>query len=235
MYQAKIINYIRNSIMKNMSKEEIKQIQPGFGKVKERLTEQDKIQNARAFLYFLSQVGFNPYEEGRVMELIRSVPTSLAIHFPDMNPYLLSERVDYLDLDAFGIDGAHGKLEHGEIDIPKSLESDARFLEGRLVLNRGMHTYPRPSFDEFDTVLAFHDYEKGSLSQLYEMLNIDILHKVAGCMVHLNGDPEIDTFNKASMTTYKALTDYLNQEGMDLSFVHATNQKDHYYLIKKGL
>ena len=77
--------------------------------------------------YMISE-GFNPNNYERILELLQSAPLSLSKNLKEYNPYLLSKKVLYSELDDYGIDGAYGYLENSEIVVPKTIENDNRFL-----------------------------------------------------------------------------------------------------------
>ena len=60
--------------------------------------------------YMISE-GFNPNNYERILELLQSAPLSLSRNLKEYNPYLLSRKVLYSELDDYGIDGAYGYLE----------------------------------------------------------------------------------------------------------------------------
>lgn len=63
-----------------------------------------------------------------MLELNNSVPESLSKYLRDFSQFLLSEKVEYCELDEYGIKGASGHLTfQSGIFIPKSLEADSYF------------------------------------------------------------------------------------------------------------
>ena len=112
-------------------------------------------------LKYMVSEGFNPNNYERILELLQSAPLSLSKDLTEYNPYLLSDKVVYSELDEYGIDGAYGYLENSEIMVPKSLYNDDHFLyssEKRLCQK---HSYGTPSIDEFRTVIFFGRFIRG--------------------------------------------------------------------------
>ena len=54
--------------------------------------------------------GFNPNNYEKILELLQSAPLSLSKDLTKYNPYLLSDKVVYSELDEYGINGAYGYL-----------------------------------------------------------------------------------------------------------------------------
>ena len=106
--------------------------------------------------YMISE-GFNPNNYERILELLQSAPLSLSKDLVQYNPYLLSNKVVYSELDEYGIDGAYGYLENSEILVPKSIYNDNHFLHSSVKRLYKKHSYGIPHIDEFGTVILFED------------------------------------------------------------------------------
>ena len=106
--------------------------------------------------YMISE-GFNPNNYERILELLQSAPLSLSKNLKEYNPYLLSKKVLYSELDDYGIDGAYGYLENSEIVVPKTIENDNRFLYRPVKRLYQKHSYGTPLIDEFGAVVFLQD------------------------------------------------------------------------------
>ncbi len=123
--------------------------------------------------YMISE-GFNPNNYERILELLQSAPLSLSKNLKEYNPYLLSKKVVYSELDEFGIDGAYGYLENNEIVVPKTIISDNRFLYGPEKRLYQKHSYGTPSIDEFGAVIFLQDSLEENNYKIYNAVKNSI-------------------------------------------------------------
>ena len=119
------------------------------------------------FYDFLKVYGFNPYNYRRILELNSSVEESISQYLKDYNQFLLSEKVEYKELEKYGIEGACGYLESDSgIIVPKSLEADDYFERHKPLVSYKIHGYVYPGIDEFDTIVTTHEWERRDVEQL---------------------------------------------------------------------
>ena len=92
--------------------------------------------------------GFNPNYYQRILELLQSAPLSLSKDLKKYNPYLLSKKVNYQELEDYGIDGAYGYLENSKILVPKTFYNDNHFLHQPIksLYNRYSYSIPFTCF-----------------------------------------------------------------------------------------
>lgn len=117
----------------------------------------EKINSLLMLKYMISE-GFNPNNYEKILELLQSVPNSLSKELVGYgNPYLLSKKVLYHELDGYGLEGANGYLEDNEILVPKTILNDNRFLYTTTKRLFTKYCYGTPSIDEFGTVIFCHN------------------------------------------------------------------------------
>ena len=121
-------------------------------------------------LKYMVSEGFNPNNYERILELLQSAPLSLSKNLTEYNPYLLSDKVVYSELDECGIDGAYGYLKNSEIMVPKSLYNDNHFLYSSEKRLYQKHSYGTPSIDEFQTVIFLEDSLEEKSNEIYNAI-----------------------------------------------------------------
>ena len=183
--------------------------------------------------YMISE-GFNPNNYERILELLQSAPLSLSKDLKQYNPYLLSKKVVYSELDEFGIDGAYGYLENSEIVVPKTIESDNRFLyrpetEKRLYQK---HSYGTPSINEFGAVIFLQDSLEENSDKIYNAVKNSINFKNLYFGFITKMYPKVDYDDQRLVY---ALHQLMNQlEGYKLSSETISEENKKLYLIKKN-
>lgn len=132
-----------------------------------------KNKDSLIMLKYMISEGFNPNNYQRILELLQSAPLSLSKDLKEYNPYLLSKRVNYQELDYYGINGAYGYLQNSEILVPKTIYNDDHFLYQPVKRLYKRYSCNIPSVDEFDTVVFFEDLSEENLSdeQEYSIYN----------------------------------------------------------------
>lgn len=165
--------------------------------------------------YMISE-GFNPNNYQRILELLQSAPLSLSKDLKQYNPYLLSKRVNYQELDYYGINGAYGYLQNSEILVPKIIYNDDHFLYQPVKRLYKRYSYGVPSVDEFDTVVFFEDLSEEDLSdeQKYSIYNA----------------VENSLRFKNSFFGFITSTDYQQMDYVDQVIKHKIDQTDSYKL-----
>ena len=76
--------------------------------------------NALLLKYFKEEGRFRPYYSDGLLELGQSAYNSLSRYLNEYNQYLLSEKVNYDELNELNINGAFGYLDSCGICVPKS-------------------------------------------------------------------------------------------------------------------
>lgn len=130
----------------------------------------EKIDSLLMLKYMISE-GFNPNNYERILELLQSAPLSLSKDLKEYNPYLLSKKVVYSELDNYGIDGAYGYLKDGKITVPKTLDNDKRFLNQSEKSLYQKHSYTVPTINEFDTIIFAEDSLNKRIAEIYNIIN----------------------------------------------------------------
>ncbi len=183
--------------------------------------------------YMISE-GFNPNNSERVLELLQSAPLSLSKNLTEYNPYLLSDKVVYSELDEYGIDGAHGYLENSEIMVPKSIYNDNRFLHSTLTPVRRLypkHSYGAPTIDEFGTVIFFEDSLEEKTNEIYNAIKNSLNFKDLYFGFITEMYPLIDYGDQRLVYVFHQL---MNQsDGYKLSYETISEENKKLYLIKK--
>lgn len=117
----------------------------------------ERIDSLLMLEYMISE-GFNPNNYERILELSQSAPNSISKDLVEFcNQYLLSKKVIYSELDAYGIDGAVGYVENNNIFVPKTIYNDERFLHTPVRRLYTKHSYGIPSIDEFGATIFYQD------------------------------------------------------------------------------
>ena len=114
----------------------------------------------------MKNCGFNPENQGNILEIVQSVPTSLSRYLKEYEQFLLSERVRYDELEDFGIKGARGKITGYGCDVPKTLEADSYFAYNSPKVPYVRHGYSIPSIHDIDTIIAMNDFSTEMFQQL---------------------------------------------------------------------
>ncbi len=136
--------------------------------------------------YMISE-GFKPNNYERILELLQSAPLSLSKNLKEYNPYLLSKKVLYSELDDYGIDGSYGYLENSEIVVPKTIENDNRFLYRPVKRLYQKYSYGTPLIDEFGAV----DGHKVQVRLLEQKSDHTYRGEVTKILGHKNDDFEL--------------------------------------------
>lgn len=182
-------------------------------------------------LKYMVSEGFNPNNYERILELLQSAPLSLSKDLTEYNPYLLSDKVVYSELDEYGIDGAYGYLENSEIMVPKSLYNDDHFLyssEKRLCQK---HSYGTPSIDEFRTVIFLEDSLEEKSNEIYNAIKNSLNFKSLYFGFITEMYPKINYGDQRLVYVFHQL---MNQSGSyKLSYETISEENKKLYLIKK--
>ena len=115
-----------------------------------------KKHNSALLLNYLMDEGrFNPgYCEG-ILELGSAAYNSLSKYLAHYyNQYLLSEKVDYNELNELGIKGAYGYLDSSGICVPKSFYNDQHFFYNAPKVPYIRYVYDVPTIVDFDTIIC---------------------------------------------------------------------------------
>lgn len=181
--------------------------------------------------YMISE-GFNPNNYERILELLQSAPLSLSKNLKQYNPYLLSKKVVYSELDKFGIDGAYGYLENSEIVVPKTIASDNRFLYRPVKSLYQNHSYGTPSINEFGAVIFLQDSLEENSDKIYNAVknSINFKNLYFGFITEMY--PKVDYGEQRLVYVFRQL---MNQsDGYKLSYETISKENKKLYLIKKN-
>lgn len=180
--------------------------------------------------YMISE-GFNPNNYERILELLQSAPLSLSKNLTDYNPYLLSDKVVYSELDECGIDGAYGYLKNSEIMVPKSLYNDNHFLYSSEKRLYQKHSYGTPSIDEFQTVIFLEDSLEEKSNEIYNAIKNSLNFKSLYFGFITEMHPKINYGDQRLVYMFHKL---MNQSGSyKLSYATISEENKKLYLIKK--
>lgn len=180
--------------------------------------------------YMISE-GFNPNNSQRILELLQSAPLSLSKDLTEYNPYLLSNKVVYSELDEYGIDGAYGYLEDSEILVPKSIYNDNRFLHTPVRRLYPKHSYGTPTIYEFGTVIFLEDTLEGKTNEIYNAIKNSLNFKDLYFGFITEMYPQVDYGDQRLVYVFHQL---MNQsDGYKLSYETISEENKKLYLIKK--
>lgn len=183
-------------------------------------------------LKYMVSEGFNPDNYERILELLQSAPLSLSKDLKEYNPYLLSDKVVYSELDEYGIDGAYGYLENSEIMVPKSIYNDNHFLYAPVKRLYQKHSYGTPSISEFDVAVFTEDSLEEKTNKIYETirssLNFDNVY--FGFITEMY--PEIDYGDQRLVYVFQQLMNQVDSYKLSYETISEENKK--LYLIKKS-
>lgn len=180
--------------------------------------------------YMISE-GFDPNNYERVLELLQSAPLSLSRELKQYNPYLLSDKVVYSELDEYGIDGAYGYLENQEIVVPKSLMNDSRFLYTPSKSLYKKHGYDAPHIDEFGVVIFSEDSLEEKQDKIYNAITNSLNFKDLYFGFITEMYPEIDHGDQRLVYVFHQLMSKLGNYKLSYETVSEENKK--LYLIQK--
>lgn len=115
----------------------------------------EKLNNALLLKYLMDEGKFKPgYCEG-ILELGSAANNSLSKYLVQYyNQYLLSEKVEYDEMNALGINGANGYLTEFGICVPKSFYNDQHFIYDAPKAPYIRHGYDVPTIEKFDTIIC---------------------------------------------------------------------------------
>ena len=181
--------------------------------------------------YMISE-GFNPNNYERILELLQSAPLSLSRNLKEYNPYLLSRKVLYSELDDYGIDGAYGYLGNSEIVVPKTIENDNRFLYRPVKRLYQKYSYGTPLIDEFGAVVFLQDSLEENSDKIYNAVknSINFKNLYFGFITEMY--PKIDHCDQRLVYVFHQLMNQL--DGYKLSYETISEENKKLYLIKKN-
>lgn len=104
-------------------------------------------------LEFMINNGFNPKEYRNILELVQSAPSSISRYLNGCKQFLLSNKVNYSELEQLGIDGANGKIDIDKYS-PIKINNPVKWIS----------LYPH--ILDFDSVVAYHDWTEEDINQI---------------------------------------------------------------------
>jgi len=187
----------------------------------------EKLNNALLLKYLMQEGRFNPENYEGILELGSAANDSLSKYLAQYyNQYLLSEKVDYNELNELHIKGAYGYLDSCGICVPKSFYNDQHFIYDAPKAPYIRHGYDSPTIQEFDTIIC-----SGISDDLEYVRNFT--HDI-----YLGYCADLDIDNLEKVKTYRAFFKYLlnyyksiNKDVIMLRDIDTKNSKE-YCLIK---
>jgi len=180
--------------------------------------------------YMISE-GFNPDNYERILELLQSAPLSLSKNLKEYNPYLLSDKVVYSELDEYGIDGAYGYLENSKIMVPKSIYNDNHFLYSTVKRLYQKHSYGTPSIDEFDTAVFVEESLEEKIDKIYQTISNSLNFRSLYFGFITEMYPKIDHGDQRLVYVFHH---FMNQvDNCKLSYETISEENKKLYLIKR--
>ena len=188
---------------------------------KESINEENV--NSAIFLKYIEAYGFNPNNYYNILELFQSARGSMSQFLRQFSQYLLSNQVNYDELDKIGINGVYGYLYSDEIFVPKTIEHDIRFLYTPVKSLYKKHSYGIPRIYDFDVIIA-----NGTSPYMYNTVNYEIDKYLGFCMDDTDENLAIslercellvDLLNRQSLGEYTIEHDTLSSKGKQLCLV----------------
>lgn len=115
----------------------------------------EKLNNDLLLKYLLIEGKFKPENCEGILELGNDANNSFSRYLASYyNQYLLSEKVNYDELEELSIKGAYGCLNPSGIYVPKSFYNDEHFIYNAPKAPYIRHGYDVPTIDQFDTIIC---------------------------------------------------------------------------------
>ncbi len=197
--------------------------------------------NAYLFLEFMVNNGFNPNHHYNILELIQDVPNSMSKYLIDYPQFLLSDRVEYLDLEEYGVRGARGTLTASGISVPKSLEADAYFERNTPKLPYQVHGYFCPSISEIDAMVSYLDLTKEESLDMKDIRQLKVMAMMGGrrekylgfISKFKAGDDMYDVYERALYEIFIQEMESVSNDEYELLHDTISEQEKEFYLIMK--
>ena len=106
------------------------------------------------FLDYIKSFGFNPENHSYILELFSSPKESISQFLNNYNQFLVSNSVNYRDLNELGIKGGCGYFTQSEIVVPKTLKNDDIFLHNKTISSFHKLGYDVPHLNDFDVIIG---------------------------------------------------------------------------------
>ena len=133
--------------------------------------------NSALFLRYIEEYGFYPNNYCYILELIQSAGNSMSQFLREYRHFLLSRKVEYVELDKMFIDGAYGYINECGIIVPKTLANDERFLYSQPKTIHLRHSYNVPTIEDFNVIIA-----NGISTSLKNLVNFPHDKYIGFCM-----------------------------------------------------
>ncbi len=177
-------------------------------------------------LDYMIHHGLRPERDEKILELGSDVNTSLSQVLKKYQQYLLSRDVNYDELEKYGILGAFGYVENGEIIVPRTLYNDRYLLDKSELSFYDRQRYNHPTIDEFSTIVS-----KDLTTDLFHLPNIRQNLYLGLCLSDIDSQE-----NKEKLEQFKNLVKHIRKtQQLKYELVQDTdsytNQK--VYLIKR--
>lgn len=193
------------------------------------MVKQDK---SLMFYEFIESNGFNP-NNCNILELNRSVSDSISKNMKEYEQFLLSRKVQYNELEKYGIKGASGYMEgRGEIFVPKSLEADKYFRINNPKIPFRKYGYVYPDLYEFNSIISYHNWSDSTMSQ-YEQIQSALYNENLEYYIGFIADKDDITIDK-KIQIFNILLDLINDASVyDHKMIKDTSFDKEFYLIKR--
>lgn len=183
----------------------------------------EKGEDSYLFLEYIKSHGFDPNNYSYILELFQSPRASISQYLRKYKQFLLSNYVNYNELNELQIRGGCGYFTPTEIVIPKTLKNDDIFLHNKTLSHNHKINYNVPELNDFDVIIG--NGMTKNIMDLYRYSQ-DIY---IGCCVDtsIKGQKEILSIYKKIFSVYQLKSnnqyvfehDTLKDEGKELCLI----------------
>lgn len=167
---------------------------------------------------FMINNGFNPNEYRSILELVQPAQYSLSRYLKAYKQFLLSTKVNYSELEQFGINGANGKVDRDE-------------KSGIKINNPAKWITLYPNISDFDVAIAYHDWTEDNINQIKSVLAFPIKYYHYVFSTGIN-----DPLKDKRIESYYKLLDFISiKSGVPHKIVDAEykDKNKHVFMITK--
>lgn len=196
------------------------------------MLKEKQTDKATMFYEFMCANGYNP-EDYYNLELNRPVSNSISKNMSEYKQFLLSRKVEYEDLEKYGIKGARGCIEEkGEILVPKSLSADRYFRMNNPMVPYVRHGYGYPDLSEFNSIISYHNWDDHTMSQLGQIQSVLFNENLAYYIGFIADRDDITIKNKIKL--FNLLLNLINDSSIyEHKMIKDTSDDKEFYLIKR--
>lgn len=196
------------------------------------MLKEKQTDKALMFYEFMRANGYKP-EDYYNLELNRPVSNSISKNMSEYKQFLLSRKVEYEDLEKYGIKGAKGCVEErGEILVPKSLLADRYFRMNNPMVPYARHGYGYPDLSEFNSIISYHNWDDHAMSQFGQVQSVLSNKNLVYYIGFITDKDDLSIENKIKI--FNILLNLINDCSIhEHKMIKDTLDDKEFYLIKK--